>query len=138
MWFFQRVFAALTLVIALAGISGCESESSRGITNGVPNTDPEHGYILNSTNYALVIDINGRNEYQVRIQSGEFFAMTLEQERTHLLHVIVLDDSGQALAEYVNSFYINESALDNHVRNFVCSWYVDVTSTSGYANTFGS
>ena len=126
------------LMMGILGLSACESESGRGISSGTPNTDPEYGYVINSTDYTLVIDVDGQEEYQVRIQAGDLLAMALEEEETHLLHVIVLDSSGQALAEYVNSFYIDANALDNQVSDFVCSWYVEVVSESGYANRFGS
>ena len=140
MYFSSRgLYVLLALLTCILAISGCESESGRGIpVGGIPNTDPGHGYVINSTNYTIVIDVNGQNEYQVRIQPGDLLAMGLDQEQTHLLHVIMLNDSGQAVAEYVNSFYINEIALDNQVRDFVCSWYAEVISTSGYANRFGS
>ncbi len=136
---FQGLLAVASLLLFVVGTSGCDSETGRGLpVGGIPNTDPGHGYVINSTDYTLVVDVNGQDEYQVRIQAGDLLVMGLEQEQTHLLHVVVLDSSGQAVAEYVNSFYINEVALDNQVRDFVCSWYVEVTSASGYANRFGS
>lgn len=133
-----RVLILLLVILWAIGITSCNKDEENSFITGSPNADPGYGYIINSTEYSLAVDVSERGDYQISIAPGGLNAIQLQPRTTHLIHVVMLDNSGRAVAEYVNSFYINEIALDNQVRDFICSWYVEITSTSGYTNNFGS
>ncbi len=51
------------------------------------------------------------------IEPGELLSMESQRNRTHLMHAVVLNANDGAIADYVNSFFIDDFALDNQRRN---------------------
>ena len=96
---------------------------------------------MNSTRYRLVIDLAEREKFEFELAPGMTVGIYLQVKKTHTLHVVVLNQAGRAISEYVNSFYIDDIPLDNQLKDYICSWYVEFTPEFpeyGFANRFGT
>ncbi|MBD3308698.1 hypothetical protein GF339_19960 [candidate division KSB3 bacterium] len=133
------IIIAVGLCVAmLIGCSDDDNGANPTVTQSIANADPSAGFIANATTYRLVIEIDGDTASTFSLDPGVIVNLSLQEQTTHLLHVTVFDGTGDKLAEYLNSFYIDEIPLDNRLNDFLCSWYVEIISESGFANNFGT
>ncbi len=100
--------------------------------------DPELGYIVNSTPYRVAIDIGLKNKYKWTLESGGIMSLELEANKTHAISVILYNNTDRVGEGFTSNFYINEIALDNKLRDFLCSWYYEILSTNGFSDKTGS
>ena len=138
---FKTSLKILFIVFLCAGILvGCDDDDDKKnvITNAIADSDPSQGFIVNSLDYRVVIDFNEKEEFNASLDPGMILEINLTDNTTHLLHVVVLNGEGRIISEYSNSFYIDNIPLDNQLKDFLCSWYIDLVSESGYGNDFGS
>lgn len=137
-----KIIISLFVVVVLSGfLVSCESddESNSNVSDVIGDDDPGQGFLANSTSYRLLLDFEETNEFNVALDPGMIIEMRLSSRQTHLIHIVVLDTrTGRAVSEYVNSFYIDDIPLDNKLHDFVCSWYIEFMSESGFANKFGT
>ena len=118
-----------------------DDDKDSTIMDAIANADPSYGFMVNSTQYRLVIDLGEEEEFEIALDPGMIIDMQLKERKTYILHVVVMNTRGRAISEYVNSFYIDEIPLDNQLGDFICSWYVEFTPNqpeSGFANNFGT
>jgi hypothetical protein len=111
------------------------------ITSAIGNSDPSYGFLLNSTPYLLKIDLGEEETFTIELNPGMLLGMHLKENKTYVLHVVILNNVGRVVSEYVNSFYIDAVPLDNQLEDFICSWYVEFTPTfpeTGFVNKFGT
>lgn len=139
----KRFFLTLFIVVLCTGfLVNCgDDDDDSLIMSSIANDDPSYGFMVNSTQYRLVIDLDEKEEFDIALDPGMIIDMRLRTRKTHVLHVVVLDGANRALSEYINTFYIDEIPLDNQIKDFVCSWYVEFTPEqplSGFANKTGS
>jgi len=143
-FFIITVKVILIVSLCLGILVSCgddDDDKSSVISGAVMDADPSYGFMVNSTGFRLLIDLGEREEFDVSLAPGEIIWIRLKENRTYVLHVVVLNETGRGLAEYVNSFYIDDVPLDNYLMDFVCSWYVEFTPVypgDGFANRFGS
>ncbi len=137
----HRIWQAACLLLCCAALlAGCSDDDndSRLSTSVIQSGDARQGYFINSTAYRMVIDLEEQEDFTITLQAGQILAQKLAAKETHVAHVVLLDANDRAVADYVNSFYINEIPLDQQYRDFICSWYVDFLSLSGFGNDFGA
>ena len=132
----------LALVLLCSGLllSCSDDDDDNGvvIANTQTSANPEYGFIVNSLAYTVVLDFNEREEFTTTLTPGMIIEMNFQEKKTHLLHVMVMNDAGRIFAEYVNSFYIDDVPLDNQLGDFQCSWYIELISEYGFDNNFGT
>jgi hypothetical protein len=138
-----KVLLFISLCLGLLVSCGDDDDDDKYsfVSGTISNTDPSYGFMANSTPYHLVIDLGEREDFEFTLAPGMITGMHLKEKRTYVLHVVVLNESGRAISEYLNSFYIDDVPLDNQLKDFVCSWFVEFTSKypeSGFANNFGT
>lgn len=134
-----RILFVFTLCIGI--LSGCDDDDNgnkRVITTAIDKPDASHGYIMNSLNYTVLIDIDEKEEFNLSLRSGMTVELRLKENKTHLLHAVVLDAQGRVMREFVNSFFIDDVPLDNQLKDYLCSWYVELTSEYGFGNNLGT
>lgn len=140
--FFLVVKYVVLFVLCVGILAGCDDDDGNGnkavITTAIADSDPARGFIMNSLNYTVVIDIDEKEEFRMAIGPGGIVEVSLKAKKTHLLHVVVLNAQGRVVNEFMNSFYIDEVPLDNQFRDFLCSWYVELVSEHGFGNYMGS
>jgi hypothetical protein len=139
--------AIMLVLLGLGMMMGCNDDKKNSDskqsspTNVIGTADPSYGYLVNETPYRLKIDIDEEETFTVELPSGMLLGMSLTPNKTHVLHVAVLNSASKVVAEYTNSLYIDEYPLDHQLLNFICSWYVEFTDNHpeyGFANNFGS
>lgn len=137
----------MTLLLIGMGCMGlltsCEDDDDDydPLSEAISDTDPSYGFLLNATSYRLQIDLGEVEEFKIVLNPGQLKLARLDPDRTYILHVLVLDTAGRVVSEYVNTFYIDNIPLDNQLRDFLCSWFVEFTPNNplyGFANNFGS
>ncbi|PID56469.1 hypothetical protein CSB45_11500 [candidate division KSB3 bacterium] len=127
------------IILCFGVLAGCGDDKDMSpVSSAIEKRDPSYGFLLNSTPYRLVLDFEEQNRFRKTLEPGELISLTRQKNRTHLVHVVVMDEGDRAITDYVNSFYIDDYALDNQLRDFLCSWYVEFVSDSGFYNNFGS
>ncbi len=118
-----------------------DDDNDSGVTNSISDDNPSYGFMLNSTQYRLLIDIDDKDEFEIALDPGMIIDMHLQTRKTHLMHVLVLNQSSTIIGEYINGFYVDEYPLDNQLKDFLCNWYVEFTAEypfTGWANEFGT
>ena len=140
--FFLVLKCVLLFVLCVGILSGCDDSDGNGksnvITTAIDDPDPKRGFIMNSLNYTLVIDIDEKEEFRMSLSPGAIVEISLKEQKTHLLHAVVLNAEGRVVNDFVNSFYIDEVPLDNQFKDFLCSWYVEIVSEYGFGNDMGT
>ncbi len=122
----------LCFVLLCAGLLlGCSDD------NGAKG-DPSLGYIVNSTSYRISVDLGLQNKYKWTLGPGEILRLNLDHNRTHVISVIFYNNADRVGTGFSSNFYIDGTALDNTLRDFLCSWYFEIVSTSGFGNKSGS
>ena len=136
----QNIVVLLGMIVLCFGVlGGCsDDDDNNPATSAIESRDPSYGFLLNSTPYRIALDFGQQNEFQTTLEPGELMSINMNTDRTHLVHAVVLNGNDRAIADYVNSFFIDKFALDNQLRDFICSWYVEFRSESGFYNRFGS
>ena len=125
-----RKLLCIALICTGLLISCSDDNGARG--------DPTLGYIVNSTPYRISIDLGLQNDYKWTLGPGELLTLNLERNRTHVISVVFYNNADRVGKEFTSNFYINDIALDNKLRDFLCSWYFEIVSTSGFGNNSGS
>ena len=141
--FIRTVKVILLVSLCLGVLVSCGDDDDNGVTisNVITDADPSYGFIVNSTGYQLLIDFGEEEKFELRLVPGQILQVNLRENRTYVLHVVVLDIRGGAISEYNNTFFIDDVPLDNQFRDVLCSWYVEFTSNYpeyGFANKFGT
>ncbi|GAK51683.1 hypothetical protein U14_02928 [Candidatus Moduliflexus flocculans] len=113
-------------------LTGCGDDDSND-----RYSDPNFGYIKNSTDYTIAIDFGKDNEFSTRLAPGEMRGFDMDEGRSHLLHVVVLDSANRAVSEFFTNFNVDTTPFDNEWNGFVCSWYVDILRESGFGSEMG-
>ncbi len=128
---FLSVFVVCCLSCGiLVSCNDDDDDSNRGLP--VAENDPTFGYVRNSTVYTIAIDFGKDNEFSIKLAPDGIHAFNMDKGRSHLLHVVVLDNGNHAISEFFTNFNVDYTALDNEWRGFVCSWYVDIVRESGF------
>ncbi len=125
----------------LGMLGGCDDDddgNKRIITTAIDQPNASRGYIMNSLKYSVLIDLDEKEEFNLLLGPGMTVELNLQENKTHLLHAAVLNSQGRVIKEFVNSFFINNVPLDNQLKDFLCSWYVEIVSESGFGNNIGS
>ena len=133
----KLVFIVLVCLGVLASCSD-DDDNTSSTTAAIVANDPSYGFIANSTNYRMVIDIGEKKAFQFTLEPGATIDLNLHQKKTHVAHVVLLNAADRVVADYVNSFYIDEIPLDSQFRDMICSWYAEFISESGFGNNFGT
>lgn len=140
--FFLVCKYVLLLLLCVGIMTGCDDDDDNGdniaITSAIDQPDPKRGFIMNSLDYMVVIDIDEKEKFRMSLSPGMIVELKLQEKKTHVLHAVVLNTQGRTIHEFVNSFYIDEFPLDNQFKDFVCSWYVELVSEYGFGNDMGS
>ncbi len=143
--FFISTVKAILLVMLCSGLLiGCNDEDddkNSPISNAIASNDPSYGFMVNSTQYHLALDLGEKEKFEFSLSPGMTIGVRLKVKRTYVLHVVVLNAAGRTVSEYVNSFYIDDVPLDNQLKDYLCSWYVEFTPKYpeyGFANKFGT
>ncbi|GAK55785.1 hypothetical protein U27_02744 [Candidatus Vecturithrix granuli] len=134
-----RIVFVFTLCIGM--LSGCDDDDNgnkNAITTAIDKPDASHGYIMNSLSYTVLIDIDEKEKFNLSLSPGMTVELRLKANKTHLLHAVVLNAQGRVMQEFVNSFYIDDVPLDNQLKDYLCSWYVELTSEYGFGNNLGT
>ncbi len=130
------------LIVCLGFVVSCsDDDDDNDLTGAIATEDPSIGYMLNSTEYRLLIDLNEQEKFDIALDPGTIIEMKLKTRKTHVAHVIVMNSANRAIGEYVDTFYINEIPLDHRFKDFICSWYLEFTPNyplQGRANLSGS
>ncbi|MBD3308699.1 hypothetical protein GF339_19965 [candidate division KSB3 bacterium] len=141
---YLSTMATLVLLLGLCSgiIVGCDDDdddSRSTIMDTIANDDPSYGFLVNSTTYRMVLDLGEAERFNLTLEPGAIISLNLQTQKTHLIHVVVLNQANRAIADYVNGFYIDEIPLDNRLKDFICSWYVEfISDESGFGNNFGT
>ena len=142
--FFIRAVKVVLLVSLGSGIfvsCGDDDEKDVTISGALANADPSYGFIVNSTDYQLLIDFGEKEKFDLKLAPRQMLYITLKENRTYVMHVVVLNNEGGAIADYNEAFFIDNVPLDNQFRDIVCSWYFEFTSNYpeyGFANNSGT
>lgn len=133
-----RIVFVVTLCIGM--LSGCDDDNGDNhvLTTAIDTPDASHGYIMNSLSYTVLIDIDEKEKFNLSLSPGMTVELSLEENKTHLLHAVVLNAQGRVIQEFVNSFYIDNVPLDNQLKDYLCSWYVELIAESGFGNNLGT
>ena len=134
----KLLYIILLCVGVLISCSDDDDDTTNSTSTALVSANPSNGFIVNSTDFRAVIDFGQQNQFQTTLEPGQMMNMNLQRNKTHLVHVVLLNESDRALSEFVNNFYIDNTALDNQLRDFLCSWYVEFVTMSGFNNRFGS
>lgn len=130
------------LVLLCAGlIMSCKDDDDDNLSPNseiLGNINPGYGFLVNSTDYRLVIDLDEQETFEVTLNPGATMGIALHEKKTHVIHVLMVNGAGRVVTEYVNSFYIDDIPLDNQLNDFVCNWYVEFFAESGFVNKFGT
>lgn len=142
----KQVLLALRIVLlcilCTGMLSGCDDDNDSGnkniITTAIDDPDASRGFIMNSLNYTVILDLDEKEKFNLSLSPGMTVELRLKENKTHLLHVVVLSAEGRVIREFVNSFYIDDVPLDNQLKDFLCSWYVELISEYGFGNNLGT
>lgn len=128
------------ILLCVGMLISCSDDDDKDnpASTAILSADPSDGFLVNSTGFRAVIDFGQQKQFQTTLEPGQMMNLNLQRDKTHVVHVVLLNESDRALSDFVNSFYIDETALDNQLRDFLCSWYVEFVTMSGYNNRFGS
>ena len=143
-FFIMTVKVILLVSLCLGVLVSCgDDDDNKDLTvsNALTSADPSYGFMVNSSGYQLLIDFGEEESFELSLVPGQILQVNLQENRTYVLHVVVLDIRGGAISEYINTFFIDDIPLDNQFRDILCSWYVEFTSTYpeyGFANKFGT
>ncbi len=135
------LFIVFLCINFLISCNDDDDDDNSSILGSIASADASYGFMANSTSYSLVIDLGEKEEFEITLEPGAIVEMKLQENKTYVIHVVVMNTAGRALSEYINSFFIDDIPLDNQLSDFVCSWYVEFTSNqplSGFANEFGT
>jgi len=136
-----KIVVGVGLCLGLLG--SCEDNDKKDTSPNSPVTeaDPSYGFMLNSTPYSLNIDLGEEEDFNINLAPGQLLGTYLKENKTYVIHVVVLNNARRAISEYVTSFYVDDIPLDNQLTDFLCNWYVEFTSTYpelGFTNKFGT
>ena len=135
----KSIGVLLSIVMFCFGVfTGCSDDDDNPTSSALKSENPSYGFFINSTAYRIVLDLGQKNDFDIALEPGEMMSLTLKRGATHSVHAVLVDSADRAVSDYVNNFYIDEYGLDNQFEDFICSWYVEFVSESGYANNFGS
>ena len=136
-----KIVVGVGLCLGLLGSCGDNDEKNTSPNSPVTEADPSYGFMLNSTPYDLNIDLGEEEDFNIDLAPGQLLGMYLQENKTYVIHVVVLDNARRAVSDYLTSFYIDDIPLDNQLTDFLCNWYVEFTSTYpelGFTNKFGT
>jgi hypothetical protein len=137
-----RLIMGGIILLCAVMLAGCDDDDDNGPRiSSISNVDPSYGFMINSTDYHLTIDINEVEKFEINLDPGMVIGLRLDENRSYTMHVVVLNSRGRVVSEYNNSFFIDNIALDNQLSDFVCSWYVEFSPDSseyGFTNNFGT
>ncbi len=135
------LLAALCVGVLISCDDDDDDDNNLTISGTLVNADPSYGFIGNSTEFRLQIDLGEKEDFTLNLAPGQIIGVQLKENKTYILHVVVLNQGGGALSEYVNSFFIDDIPLDNQFKDVLCSWYVEFVSNYpeyGFGNEFGT
>lgn len=142
--FFITLGKLLLIVMVCSGLlTACNNDDGKkgAISGAISTPDPSYGFLVNATPYRLQIDFGEKETFDLILSPGQILGVHLDTKRAYVMHVVVLNTAGRVVSDYMNGFYVDEIPLDNQLRDFVCSWYVEFTANYpeyGYANDFGT
>lgn len=139
-FFIVMVKIILCISLCLGVLVSCDNnDDDKNLT--ITNADPSYGFMANSTEYHLLIDFGEKEKFELRLPPRQVIEMNLQYNRTYVMHVVVLNNWGGVISEYINAFFIDNIPLDNQFREVVCSWYFEFISNYpeyGFANKSGT
>ena len=137
----MKVFLLVSLCSGVLVNWGDDDDKDVTISGALTDADPSYGFIVNSTDYQLLIYFGEKEKFDLTLVPRQMLYITLKENRTYVMHVVVLNSGGGVVADYIEAFYIDNIPLDNQFRDVVCSWYFEFTSNYpeyGFANNSGT